>query len=529
MLWIRSNSRAARRLLGAVLSAACLSVSCGASAAPVSWSPVVTPVADGPARGLGEPAAAQNPAVSAVVATSFGGPGPRALAWTRPSGSAGWSAAGSVLPHGFGSSYDASAASAPGGPVLLVAGASPPGEGCIGNGSVAISTVRSDGRLSPARLVSDQRGTGSFDDRPSVAAGPGGTVWVAWSEGPDANACQNVGTGDHLEAAVSHDDGQTFGAPTALPAIGGDSAFGARLVPLRGGRAAVSWTERFGGGRESVLVSVLGPDGRPSPPRRVLTGAAPPLTLPGASFYDFPAGDITALPGGLLAVAAPLWSGQGGSSGHAVIGLAAGTPDGPWKASSVAPPRGADLLLPALAAVSADTLRLLCAVHFSSGDRLGYDQADLRVPAAASSSPAAPSAVTGLTPVTPAPNGPGFFEIGEELIMTRAPGGLLAPVIVAGGSGARLETLTWGQAATPGSPATPAARGVSSVRPSPVAMSGRAAARSGSAQASSPASPAAPAARQGPGAAATWWVPVLLGASAIALGAWLFRRLSARD
>ena len=457
MMRVWSSARRLRRALGAVTPAAFLCVACGAAAVapvtrspnatpvtvtPVTGSPVaVTPVADGPARSLGEPAAAGNSAVSAVVATSFGASSPRVQAWTRPAGSAGWSVAGSVLPHGFGSSYDGSAAAAPGGPVLLVAGASPSDGNCISDGSVAIANVRSNGRLSPARLISDQRGTGNFDDRPVIAAGAGGMVWAAWSQGPDANACQDVGTGDHLEVAVSRDGGQTFGAPAALPAAGGNSAFGARLAPLPGGRAAVSWAERFGGGQESVLVSVLGPDGRPSPPRRVLTGAAPPLDLPGASFYDFPAGDITALPGGSLAVAAPLWQ-----SGHAVIGLAAGTEDGPWKSSAVTPPGGADLLLPAITGVSADTLRLLCAVHVRSGDRLSYDQADVRVAPPSRGAPPAPAAETGLTPVTPAPNGPGFFEIGEELSITRVPGGLLAPVVVAGGSGARLETLTWPQA-----------------------------------------------------------------------------------
>ena len=79
-----------------------------------------------------------------------------------------------------------------------------------------------------------------------VAAGQHGMVWVAWSQGPDADACQNVGAGDRIEVAVSHDEGRTFGAPVAMPADGGHSAFGVRLAPLPGGQVAVSWTETTG-------------------------------------------------------------------------------------------------------------------------------------------------------------------------------------------------------------------------------------------------------------------------------------------
>ena len=164
----------------------------------------------------------------------------------------------------------------------------------------------------------------------------------------------------------------TFGAPVAMPADGGHSAFGVRLAPLPGGQAAVSWTETTATGDQAVLVSVLGADGRPRQPEPVLTGDGPPLVLPGASFYDFPAGDIAALPDGKLMVAAPFWV-----SGRSVIKLAAGTPGGPWQQTSLNPPAGADLLLPALGLLSPGDVRLLCAVHTRSGDRLGYDWAGI--------------------------------------------------------------------------------------------------------------------------------------------------------
>src|SRR5258708_6714195 len=261
--------------------AACMTAIAGTVAA--GWAPAVsTTVARGPARSLGEPAAARDSAVSAVVATSFGPSGAQVRAWTRPASSGSWTAAGLVLPAGFGSSYDASAAASPGGPLLVVAGTSPAGESCITNGSVAIANVYPTGRLGPARLVSDQRGTGRFDDRPVVTIGTGGTVWVAWSEGPDSDACENVGTGDRLEVAASHDGGRTFGAPVTMPAEGGGSAFGARLAPLARAPAALSRTEGLRGGHRAGPGS--GPPARRpgAPPPPGPPGDAPPPVLPGA-------------------------------------------------------------------------------------------------------------------------------------------------------------------------------------------------------------------------------------------------------
>jgi hypothetical protein len=444
-----------RRAAGVLAAAVSLAASTGAIAAPPATSgqtggsagPGVEKVAAGPARSLGEPAAAQDAAVTAVTATSFGAAGAQAAVWTRRAGTARWRRAGPVLPAGFGSSYDPAAAAAPGGPLLVVAGTAPPGEECIANGSVAIASVGSQGTLGTATLVSDQRGTGSFDDRPMVAAGQHGMVWVAWSQGPDADACQDVGTGDRIEVAVSRDAGRTFAGPVAMPAGGGHSAFGVRLAPLPGGRAAVSWTETTAAGDQEVLVSVLGADGRPAQPEPALTGDGPPLVLPGASFYDFPAGDITALPDGKLAVAAPFWA-----SGRSVVKVAAGTPGGRWQQTTLTPPAGADLLLPALGLLSPGEVRLLCAVHTRLGDRLGYDWVGITV---TGHGPAVSPA--GLTALTPAPPGPGFFEIGEELALAPAPGGLLTAVVVAGQNGAALETATF--TAPPTAAASPTAAG----------------------------------------------------------------------
>ena len=470
----RRSSRPPRRAAGVLAAAASLAASTAAAASPPAISgqaggpaaPSVVKVATGPARSLGEPAAAQDAAATAVTATTFGAAGAQAVVWTRPAGTATWRRAGSILPAGFGTSYDPGAAAAPGGPLLVVAGTAPPGEQCITNGSVAIASVGSGGKLSAARLVSDQRGTGSFDDRPIVAVGQHGMAWVAWSQGPDADACQNVGTGDRIEVAVSRDGGRTFGTPVAMPANGGHSAFGVRLAPLPGGQVAVSWAETTAAGDQAVLVSVLGAGGRPGQAEVALTGDALPLVLPGASFYDFPAGDIAALPDGKLVVAAPFWA-----AGRSVIKLAAGTPGGRWQQTSLNPPAGADLLLPALGLLSPGGVRLLCAVHTRLGDRLGYYWTDVTV---TDQEPAVSPA--RLTALTPAPPGPGFFEIGEELALARTQGGLLTALVVAGQDGAALETATFSAppaaTAPPHNTVTPASRTPSSGAPG---TSGRAA------------------------------------------------------
>jgi len=139
-----------------------------------------------------------------------------------------------------------------------------------------------------------------------------------------------------------------------------------------------------------------------------------------------------------------------------VIKLAAGTPGGRWQQTSLNPPAGADLLLPALGLLSTGGVRLLCAVHTRSGDRLGYDWAGITL---TGHGPSASS--PGLAALTQAPSGPGFFEIGEELALTPTQGGLLTAVVVAGQDGAALETATFSAppaSAPPDNAGTPASR-----------------------------------------------------------------------
>ena len=519
----RRVSRLPRRAVGALVATVCLAAGTGtgtgasagavagrAAGAGAARAVQIEKVATTAARGLGEPAAARDATASAVTATRFDAAGARAAVWAERAGTTTWRQAGSVLPAGFGTSYDPAAAAAPGGPLLVVAGTAPSGQSCIANGSVAIANVDSKGRLGAARLVSDQRGTGSFDDRPMVAVGQHDTVWVAWSQGPNADACQDVGLGDRIEVAVSHDGGQTFGAPAAMPADGGHSAFGVRLAPLPGG-VAVSWTETMASGDEAVLVSVLGTDGKPGQPQQVLTGGGPPLILPGASFYDFPAGDIVALPDGKLVVTAPFWV-----SGRSVLKLAVGVPGERWRTADLRPPAGADLLLPALGLLSSGDVRVLCAVHTRLGDHLGYDVADLSVAGQGVSVTSA-----GLAALTPAPAGPGLFEIGEELSLAHTSGGLLAAIVVAGKDGATLETVAF-KAPVPAAPAGKAGTPASGTSGTPT--SGTPAASTRSASGGTSTAQAANGGWFGSGTTAALVAAAVLFCSAVVLVAWLARR-----
>jgi len=80
-----------------------------------------------------------------------------------------------------------------------------------------------------------------------VAVGPGGAVWVAWSQGPDSDACQDVGTGDRIEVAAAHDGGRTFGASVAMPGEEGDAAFGVRRAHARADRQPQPGLHRWPG------------------------------------------------------------------------------------------------------------------------------------------------------------------------------------------------------------------------------------------------------------------------------------------
>lgn len=403
-----------------------------AAAAAGATAPVVSTVTTGAARSLGEPAAVSTARVAVVAATTFLDGRAVVHAWTRPAGAASWTDAGAVLPTGFADSYDPAAAALPDGAALVVVGAGSLAGGCISGSSVALARISARGELEGISLVSDQRGTGYFDDRPIVAAGAAGAVWVGWSRGVNSTSCEPVGSLDTPFLAASSDGGRSFAAPVDL-APGARAAFGLRLAPLPGGGVAAGWAQAAGSGQTDFLVERVGGTGA----QLVLSGATPPLVLPGASFYDFPVGDLTALPDGRLAAVLPVWNGAFSS-----LALAVGRPGGAWLQASLTPAPGSDLLLPALAAVSNHQLRLLAAVHAAVGDELDYSSALVAV----SGSGLAPGS---LQAVTPALAGPGFFEIGEELSLQRARGKLVGSVVSAGRAGAALQLLSWAVPETP--------------------------------------------------------------------------------
>ena len=145
-------------------------------------------VATGPARSLGEPAAAQVAAATAVTATSFGAAGAQAVVWTKRAGTTTWRRAGvrRSLP----------------GSALATTLRRPPRRGAgrcwwwrapRRPARSASPTVPSRSRASAPRArsappgwsaISAGQGEAFLDDRPMVAVGQHGTVWVAWSQGP---------------------------------------------------------------------------------------------------------------------------------------------------------------------------------------------------------------------------------------------------------------------------------------------------------------------------------------------------------
>src|ERR1017187_1426347 len=83
VVYIRKAVSRLRRTAGIAIVAVATTATLGA-AAPGHPAAVADTVASGPARSLGEPTAAQDSAVTAVVATSFGAAGAQVRAWTKP-------------------------------------------------------------------------------------------------------------------------------------------------------------------------------------------------------------------------------------------------------------------------------------------------------------------------------------------------------------------------------------------------------------------------------------------------------------
>ncbi|HVB27972.1 MAG TPA: hypothetical protein VNE21_08685, partial [Mycobacteriales bacterium] len=447
-------------------------------AAPLPAPPAIRLVAAGPPRAYGEAVGAASAsgaagsAVAAVAATDFAQAGPTVRVWARRPPAQQWAPDRVLLPAGFQSSYDPDATALPDGSVLVSSGtalADP--SGCLVGGSVAVMHVTATGATATGAtatsrgnwtaLVDDQRATAGFDDRPAIAAGTDGLVWAAWSHGPAAERCEVVGHHDVIELAVSRDGGRRFSRPMTLPSLGAGAAFGVRLATLDAGRVAVAWTELSPTGSYAVALTVADASGGYGRVRVLARGTAVPRVLPGASFFTFEVAGLARLGSGRLAVSWPDWR-----AGRADVVVAVGSPGGPWRSTTVAPPSGADLLLPAVAAAGGTELRLVCAVHRRAGDALGYASALLDVTTAGQ-----PRVRTPIRLFTPLAPGPGFFEIGELLVLAAGDtGGLTTALVVAGATGSTVQTATWPAPAVPPAAAPALAPSSSSRSPSPLPL-----------------------------------------------------------
>lgn len=401
-----------------------------------------SPVVNARPQSISEAAAAQVPAGTVVVATNGFVPGPASItAWSRRRGARQWPAGVAVQPAGFGASYDPAVAAEPDGSVALVGVATAGGTGpCLPTSSVYLAQTGAGGlAFGTPTVVDDHRQGGGFDDRPIVAAGPSGRLWIGWSHGPDADQCQIVGHQDRVQLSTSGNGGRSFSPPVTLPSLTGGAAYGVQVAPLGSGRAAVSWSE-LAGGRATIVLCVVRA-GSTCAPRPVATSPALPRVLPGASFFSFSLASLVAFHGRAdLALAWPVWR-----SGQGEVVLAVSVDRGAsWSTATVAPEPGADLLLPALAAEGSDHLRLLFADHRREGDVVGYQSSLATVDPSTGALALSPAA----TVVAGRP-GPGYFELGEfSFLAGSSPGtggsGQVVGAVVEGGSdSATLDLLHW--------------------------------------------------------------------------------------
>lgn len=405
-------------------------------------------VAAGPADSITEPVAAAGASGKVMVATDNVVPGPaRVTAWHHRSGAGAWGEQGAVLPTGFAASYDPSLAALPDGRVALAAvAAAVGGPGCIPQSSVYLATT-TPGSLAFGTpvVVDDHRQGGGFDDRPFVAAGPGGRLWVAWSHGQPGDQCQIVGRSDQIEITSSTNGGRSFTAPVTLPKVTSGAAFGVQVAPLGGDRAAVSWAE-LSGTQVTVVMTVVSASGTYSPPHQVAQDPSLPRTLDNrAGFFAFSLPSLVSFDHHRdLALAWPWWS-----DGSGVIEVAVSRDLGrSWTTNVVSPGPGTDLLLPALAPDGPNHLRLLFAVHAAAGRSVGYSTLVASVGSA--------HGAVGLGPATQVlagPPGPGFKELGEFLFLSPSPRAVLGGAVAGGSAGATLYSLSWPLSSAGGSTA----------------------------------------------------------------------------
>ena len=337
--WLRAHLAVAGIAAGAALLAAGCgggsNTSTGATGSGITKAPVALAST---AKTFGESVAASSSAGQLVAATTWGAERAVVQTWWRPSNGP-WSLPAMLLPPGFHRSYDASAATLSDGSLAVVAGADlARRKYCLDGASVALMRRDASGAVQ-VRIVDDQRGTARIDDRPMIAAGPGGQVWVGWSQGTHAHSCDVIGGDDRIRIARSFDNGATFGAPIALPTTGIGPDFGVQIAPVGSGDAWVSWSARAPGGGARVVLAKVQRGQVIGAPQTVASVASVPQLLPGATFASFSTPTIT------LADHQPVLAWPHLVGGQVVITIGARFgPQGQWRHATVLPGRGQDLI-----------------------------------------------------------------------------------------------------------------------------------------------------------------------------------------
>ncbi len=415
------------------VSARPLAVLTLASASAAHASPTISIVATKPQFEFGESVGGTSQGDRFAAATTWNPGVQQAVVrvWSQHKGQ-NWQFVQPVLPAGFHRSYDPTIATTSNGTVVVGAGIDLNKRlYCIDGGSVAITRFTSP-ESSKTRVIDDRRGTGTFDDRPTVAAGIGNDVWAGWSRGIAAHACETVGGTDQIQIAFSHDNGQTFGAPVTVPSRGAN--FGVQIAPIGSADAYITWAQIIPGNTLNVLVAEIRNGKLVAAPQVIGTGIPLPASLNGASFPLFTAPSILIVnrrPG----VAWPTYS---GGVSRITVALPNAARTG-WNTTTIAPSPGNDDLLPAIGILPNSTVLLTYAVHVASNDAVGYES---RVIGATADG-------TGITASAPtqirAPiRGPGFHELGELSQLSPNGSTLSTAFALGGATRSQLVFATWG-------------------------------------------------------------------------------------
>jgi len=389
-------------------------------------------VASGPAQRYGESVSAVAGNTSVVAATTWLPAETVVQTWKRQ-GAAVWGAPTPLLAPGFRRSYDPSAVALPDGTILASAGtdlALRPY--CLDGGSVVVRNLSAAGN-SPPVLVDDQRGSTSFDDRPTLAAGAGTQVWAGWSHGTAVAACDAVGRDDRIHIALSRDDGGHFGPSIALPTDGTGGDFGVEIAAIGPNHAFVAWSELAPSGTFRILLDDV-QIGQPVPPPVVVaTGTALPQYLPGSSFLTITTPSLVLVDGRPWVAWAAL------ADQRSVVDIAVSpTAGNEWRRTVIASRLGEDLILPALSVQPNGTVLELDAAHIRATDAVRFEVRSIGT-----------NLTDGHLPVGPARSlnapleGPGYHELGESLVLATYQTTTATALVVGGEEGSRIMSVVW--------------------------------------------------------------------------------------